>query len=228
MKISVIIPAHNEELYIANTLQAVCGQDYSDFEVIVVDNVSTDKTAQVAAKFPVTILHENRKGTQWALECGRNVAKGEIIARLDADCLPDRDWLTKGARLFSNPRVMAVSGPYDYYDGSQVFRYFFLFVQKIIYYSVNILCRILHIGGLLVGGNSFMRASGLHTINGFDTSIQFYGDDTDVAKRMSRIGRVIFNNSLILKSSARRLASQGIIKTLFIYVISFCNVIIKG
>src|SRR6266851_3119714 len=102
MKVSVIIPAHNEEDYIAATLKAVCAQDYPDFEVILINNAGTDRTAEIARQFPVTIINEQRKGTMWACERGQQEAQGEIIVRMDADCLPDKDWLKKGAAFFTD------------------------------------------------------------------------------------------------------------------------------
>lgn len=225
VKISVIIPARNEEQYLEKTLQAVFSQNYPDFEVIVVDNASTDRTAQVAAKFPVILLQENRQGTQWALECGRQKAGGEIIARLDADCLPGPDWLAKGAAFFRDPKVVAASGPYYYYDAPFFLRVISFWLQRYVYVGMNFLVRFFHLGGVIIGGNSFMRAAALQKINGFDTRIIFYGDDADLAKRIARVGKVIFTGSLTLDSSARRLAQHGPLRILLLYTLHFFKVL---
>src|ERR1035437_2340280 len=132
MKVSVIIPAHNEEAYIGAVIKKVLALDYPDFEVIFVDNASTDKTAEIARGFGVKVLTETRKGTGWARECGRLEAKGEIIANLDADCLPDPDWIKKGVKLFSNEKIYAVNGPYDYYDSNKFLRTFQNYFQAYI------------------------------------------------------------------------------------------------
>lgn len=231
MKISVIIPAHNEAKIIAKTLRAIGQQDYSDYEIILVDNNSTDETAAVAASFPgIEVLSEKRKGTMWACECGRQAAKGEIIARLDADCLPEPDWLSRGAAYFANPKVAAVSGPYDYYDAAWLPRFSSLFIQKTVYVLVNNLLRLIGRGGITLGGNTFIRASILSQMGGFNTAITFYGDDTDTAKRAARYGRVIFSPRLTMATLApgaeRHGDDQGLKKVL-IYLVHFFRVIMQ-
>src|ERR1035437_9351910 len=140
MKISVIIPAYNEEKYLSKTLEAILTQDYTDFEVIVVDNASTDRTSDIAKSFSkVKVLFEGNKGTMWACERGRKQAIGEIIVRMDADCLPEKDWLSKGAAFFKDDKTVGVSGPYDYYDAEKIFRYFSIHFQRIIYRLANVL-----------------------------------------------------------------------------------------
>jgi glycosyltransferase involved in cell wall biosynthesis len=221
MKVSIIIPAYNEESCIKESLQSILKQNYSDFEVIVVDNNSTDKTSEIAKSMGVKVLFEKRKGTQWARECGRSVATGEIIANLDADCLPDPDWLERGVKHFSNKKVVAVGGPYDYYDARWSFRIFSMLFQKYIYRLFNFLMQKLHSGAVLIGGNVFLRSETLVKVGGYNTSILFYGDDTDTAKRMSKEGTVIFDTKMIVKTSARRLKSQGFFKISVIYIYHF-------
>src|ERR1035437_5008129 len=131
MKISVIIPAYNEEKYLNKTLEAILAQDYPDFEVIVVDNASTEKTAEIAKSFTnIKVVYESRGGTMLACESGLQEAKGEIIVRMDADCVPHTDWLSKGDTHFLDKKVVAVSGPYDYFDAGDFSRYSSIYFQK--------------------------------------------------------------------------------------------------
>lgn len=225
MKISVIIPAYNEEKNIADTLDAVLASDYPNFEVIVVDNASKDKTSEIASKRNVTVIREERKGTMWACEAGRQKAVGDLIVRLDADCLPEKDWLSRGARRFADKKVSVVSGPYDYFDGPAVFRYVALDLEKYVYVPINLFLSFFRLGGITLGGNTFMRATALEKVGGFNTSITFYGDDTDVAKRLSTVGKVIFDGSLVMKTSARRFKAEGTLKITFKYIYHFFKVI---
>ncbi len=220
MKVSVIIPALNEEKNIGKTLDAILSSDYPNFEVIVSDNGSTDKTSEVAKVKGVKVVREERKGTLWAREAGRKISSGKILAFLDADCLPENDWLSRGAKHFSDHKVIAVTGPYDYYDGPVFFRWFSLASQKYIYRPFNTLLRAFK-RGMLIEGNTFIRASTLEAIGGFDTSITFYGDGTDTAKRLAPHGKIIFDNSLTLKTSARRFKSEGAIKIVWLYIFFF-------
>jgi glycosyltransferase involved in cell wall biosynthesis len=229
MKISVIIPAYNEEKYLSKTLEAILAQDYLDFEVIVVDNASTDKTAEIARLFPkVKVVSESRKGTMWACERGRKEATGEIIVRMDADCLPEKDWLAKGSAFFKDDKVVGVSGPYDYYDAEKLFRYFSVHFQKILYSLANILVRAMKNGGVMIGGNSFMRANTLANAGGFNTSFIFYGDDTDTAIRLSRHGRIVFNSTLVMKTSSRRFKKEGATSLTARYIFHFFKVIFSS
>ncbi|MEI6042555.1 MAG: glycosyltransferase family 2 protein [bacterium] len=228
MKISIIIPAHNEEASIEAVVKAALKQDYPDFEIIVVDNCSTDRTAEIVKNMGVKVVSETRKGTQWAREKGRTEANGDIIANLDADCLSDSNWLQKGVKHFSSKKVVAVTGPYDYYDGDKFFRKFSLVFQKCAYTISNYILQKIHKGAVTIGGNVFLRANILEKIGGYNTNILFYGDDTDTAKRMAKEGTIIFDRNLIMKTSARRLKSQGSIKTSVIYIYHFFKVIFRA
>lgn len=228
-KVSIIIPARNEEKYIAATLEAVTRLSYPHFKIIVVDNNSTDRTSEIARTFPnVIVLREERKGTQFARECGRKQATGEIIANIDADCLPETDWLIKGVRFFESANTVAVSGPYDYFDGSPFFRSTTLLFQKILYVTGNSICRIFRLGGIVIGGNCLFRASALEKMGGYNTAITFYGDDTDSAKRISRFGKVIFTDRVRMKTSARRFQNQGIFKIVGTYFYYFFKTIFSS
>ena len=227
MKISIVIPAHNEEASLPETLRAALAQDHPDYEVIVVDNASTDRTYEVASGFPIIVVRESRKGLLWARECGRLEAKGEIIANMDADCLPEKDWLSRGSKHFSDEKVSAVTGPYDYYDADPIFRGISLFMQKYVYRPVNIVFQLpaVRAGAILIGGNNLIRKSAIEKAGGYNTDLAFYGEDTDTAKRVSAHGTVIFDNRLTMKTSARRFKSEGVLNITGKYIYHFFKTI---
>lgn len=227
MKVSIVIPAYNEESNIAKTISCALSQNYSDFEVIVVDNNSKDNTSSIAKSMGVKVILEKRQGVQWARECGRREASGLIIANLDADCLPDIDWLSNGVRYFDNKNVVLVTGPYDYYESTKFFRFFSLFFQRNIYSFFNYILQKLNKGAVAIGGNILIRKEVLDSIGGYNTDIVFYGDDTDTAKRMSKKGIVVFDRKLIVKTSNRRLKSEGSIKISVVYIYHFFRIIFK-
>jgi glycosyltransferase involved in cell wall biosynthesis len=230
MKISVIIPALNEESNIRGVLEALFAQTYKDKEIIVIDNGSSDDTANIARTFAnVKLVREDNKGTLWACERGRKEAGGEILARIDADCRPDPNWLEAAAAHFSsNMNVVALSGPYDYYDGPKYFRYISLVTQKIIYTPITRFLQLFKFGGTMNGGNSFFRSAALEKIGGFDTKFTFYGDETDTAKRLAKNGRIVFDPKLVMKTSARRFKNQGMLKTVALYWYYFFKGILLG
>ena len=221
MKVSIVIPAHNEERIIAATVENAKKIRYPDYEIVVVNNASSDNTASAARATGVKVVDEPRKGLLFAREAGRRAASGEIIANLDADCLPDPEWLARAIPLFKNPKVVGVSGGYDYRDAPPLVRYFFLFIQRFIFVPGNALFNVFGVGGILCGGNNLLRASALEAIGGYDTSILFYGEDADTAKRISKVGKIMYTDKLTIPSSGRRFRAQGSFKTIGKYTVMF-------
>ncbi len=223
MKASIIIPAYNEEERIADVITSALMQNYPSFEIIVVNNHSTDRTKEIAVTFPVTVIDEQRKGLLYAREAGRKQSSGEIIANLDADCLPEKDWLFSGAAHFADEKVIAVSGPYLYHDLGLFAQKFFLLTFQYISRPMNTIMQLPFIkrGGVLVGGNTFIRASVLEKTNGYEQSDDFYGEDTNTAKRISPHGRINFDADLIMKTSGRRFNSEGFMALSRRYFIAF-------
>jgi len=108
--VSVVIPAHNERRVIAKTLAVLRDLDEPPLEVIVVDDGSTDGTADVARRFGVTVLQQPRRGKATALNHGIGRARGEIVVVLDADTLIAPEFLAAVLPHFDNPSVGAVAG----------------------------------------------------------------------------------------------------------------------
>ena len=227
MKVSVVIPAHNEERYIGRTLAAVKAQSYPDIEIIVVDNDSTDRTAEIVRAIPgVRLVQETRRGVQFAREAGRHVATGDIIVNLDADCRPEPDWISRAVAHFADPRVVGLSGPYQHYDASVPFRLASFLTQNVFFFCVsNIANALFHHGVIAMGGNLFARASALRTIGGYDTTIKFHGDDIDTSNRLAAIGSFRYCNDIAVGSSARRYQTLGYFKVQWRYLINYVWVV---
>lgn len=116
MKLSLVIPVYNEERYIKNCLISAVTQTRQADEIIIVDNNSTDKTIKIAKQFPVRIVQEKKQGMIQARNRGFDEAKGEIIARCDADVkLPPR-WIERIREDFTKNNIDALTGPFVFYD----------------------------------------------------------------------------------------------------------------
>ena len=222
-KISVVIPAYNEALVIGSTIEAILRQTHPNFEIIVVNNASSDNTADVVSRFPVRLVHETQKGLLFARDRGRKEATGDIVANIDADCLPDINWMTNAVKHFEDARIVAVSGPYNYHDGHPFFKHTSFFIQSYIYRAVAYILQLSFIkgGAVQIGGNNMIRADVLREMGGYNTNLLFYGEDTDTAKRVSKYGYIVFSPKIYMKTSARRFKDEGTIKMTAKYLFHF-------
>lgn len=116
MKISLVIPAYNEEKFIKKCLESVNNQTLKPNEAILVNNNCSDKTIDIAKKYKIRIINEKKQGISYARNRGFNEAKYEIIARCDADCILPKNWIEQIAANFKNGNIDALVGPLYYYD----------------------------------------------------------------------------------------------------------------
>ena len=118
LRVSLVIPAFNEEDHLGACLDAIAAQSVSPFEVIVVDNNSSDATAAIAASYPfVRVIREMHQGLVFARDAGFDAARGDIIGRIDADTHLPVDWIATVQRLFAAKAAPhALSGSVGYYD----------------------------------------------------------------------------------------------------------------
>lgn len=215
MRLSIVIPAYNEEAYLTDCLDAVMAEASAygaDAEVIVVDNASTDNTYAIAAKYPrVKVVQEMNKGLLFARQAGYLAATGDLIANIDADTIMPEGWIGKVMLAFKkNPRLVALSGPYYYYDlplwqNACVHLFYFLgFINHLVMQFI------FHKGAMLQGGNFVLKRWALKQVGGFNLDLDFYGEDTDMAIRMQKMGWVRFSFGLRMPSSGRRLKGEGV------------------
>ncbi len=229
MKFSLVIPCYNEEKALPFLLESLKQLDYpsEEFEIIIVDNNCTDQTVSVAQKWGVNkIVKEEHQGLTWARQRGFLAAKGDIVACLDADCRVPADWLKKAEKYLQKTNVVAVSGPYDYFDASYFFRQLSLLFQSVFY---PIIPKILHFifrkpAAIIIGGNCFIKKTVLEKIGGFDTSIKFWGEDVITAMRLTKEGKVIFSPQLKIYSSSRRFKKEGSFKTSLRYFLNYLSI----
>ena len=220
-KISLIIPAYNEEKYIGQALDHALASGRGRFyEIIVVNNASTDGTKKVAEqRNGVRVVDEQKKGLTMARQRGYMEATGDILAYIDADTKMSLDWYDTVIKEFSkNENLACLSGPYVYYDIPKAQK---LFVKT--YWYVLGMPMYFLVGYMATGGNFAIRKNVVDKMHGFDTSIAFYGEDTNIARRASKFGKVKFTPNLTMHTSGRRLSGQGIVTTARLYTTNFLS-----
>ena len=218
--ISVVIPAYNEEAELPECLAAIrfaAKRCFHPIEIIVVDNASTDGTLKYAEWEGAIVVTESRKGISFARQAGFEVSKGDIICCIDADTRMPLQWFRCLLRHFEEG-VSAVSGPSFFYDlplrhraVAHVFN-----LNAYLVYRIN--------GTMLQGGNFAVRRDTLECAGGFNTSIDFYGEDTDLARRVARLGKICWAWDMSMPSSGRRMRAEGIIKTGITYAMNYVSV----
>ncbi len=203
MKVSVVIPAYNEEDFIGNCLNSLKKQSEPPDEIIVVNNNSTDKTNSIAASYNVRIIHKNKPGMIPARNAGYDEAKYDIIARTDADSILPPDWVKKIKLDFEQADIDGLSGPIVFYDlpmkttlWANLFLDFMRFAQKG--------------GNTLIGPNMAFTKKVWKKIR---TSVCMDGsavhEDVDIGMHiLTAQGKINIDKTLIVQASGRRIINH--------------------
>src|SRR5438093_223814 len=179
-RISVVVCSYNGARTIRDCLEALERITYPDFEVIVVDDGSTDATAAIAARYDCRLIQTENRGLASARNTGLEAATGEIVAYTDDDAYPDPDWLTYLASTFLTTTHAGVGGPNLAPPGDGAIADC---VANAPGGPVHVLLsdrEAEHIPGC----NMAFRTACLRTIGGFDPQFRIAGDDVDVCWRL--------------------------------------------
>lgn len=183
-RVSVVVCAFNAQTTIAQCLDGLRDVEYSNFEVIVVNDGSTDATGTIAARYPVRLITTPNRGLSNARNTGLEAAQGEIVAYLDSDAFPDPNWLQYLAAAFRDSTFAGVGGPNlappklgriaECFDNAPGGPAHVLLSDR----------EAEHIPGC----NMAFRRESLVAIGGFDPSLRVAGDDVDVCWRLQARG----------------------------------------
>lgn len=227
----VIIPAHNEERSIAATLQRLTEQTDTAFTLVVVDNASTDATADVVGRYAdrldLHLLHEPVKGTGAAADTGMRyaIANGAtLLARTDADCLPSTEWIAALRRALAGGLRM-VSGPLRPRTDEFRLRWWERRLLPAVVWLAATFGRFRpgnrdasYIGPyvMMPGCNVAITAELYEASGGFPrTRIEQVHEDRALVNRVRRLTRDYgLRNDMVVNGSVRRLRAYGLIGTL--------------
>ncbi len=184
-RISVVVCAHNAQSTLHDCLRGATRLDYPDYEVIVIDDGSTDRTAAIAGRFEgVRLIRTANQGLSKARNTGIEAATGEIVAFTDADARPDPHWLTYLAGTLADGRYAGVGGPNLAPPGDGP-------VADCVATAPGGPVHVLlsddeaeHIPGC----NMAFRRTALEEIDGFDPRFRVAGDDVDLCWRIQERG----------------------------------------
>ncbi len=203
MKISVVIPAHNEEKYLPACLKSLNTQTVAPDEIVVVDNNCTDKTAMTAKQFGARIVREQKKGLTFARNKGFDTARYDIIARCDADTVVPPDWIERIKKRFEDGRIAALSGLGMFYD---------LYPKTTWFFSVYHVWLKHVLGGHegLIGPNMALRKTVWHAVRkDVCTDDTLVHEDVDLSIHiLQQKGQIAVDRNLTVRVSGRRIRNH--------------------
>jgi len=209
--ISVVVPVYNEERSLPACLDSLRGQKCSfPFEIIVVDNASTDHSADIARQAGVRLVSEPRKGVGLARRAGFAAAQANIVASTDADCIVPVDWLARIQQAFlEQPSLIAIGGYALYHDAPPYLHFLARISNRL---------DLIHLVGKvarwqpLSTQNLAVRKGAYEQAGGFDPTITspLGLDDVDLTLRLSAIGPIHVVPDLIVLASARRFHQEPV------------------
>lgn len=201
-KVSVIIPAYNEAAYLRICLDALAHQTQKPLEIIVVDNNSSDGTAKIARSYKgVRVINETKQGIVYARSRGFDAAKGEVIARLDAESKPNPDWIEHIGKVFKDKNIAAITGPFYYYDMPLA-----KFGERGEWALRNAVKAMIHNFQYLSGANMALRRSVWEEIRHGLCELDNFHEDVDIALHLTDHGyKISYDEDLVVGTSARRI-----------------------
>lgn len=213
--ISVVIPARNEEKFLADCLESLTNQDYGgEYEIIVADNGSTDKTVEIARNFGARVVAcSEKKGVSHARQAGADAARGALIVQADADTIYPRDFLTRIVEQFTaHPEAAAVAGRFLYRDPPSWAK-----LEYFLRYHLSRLTLFLFGRPLLISGATLaFRRRAFLSVNGYK-DITYSADQIGITGRLRKLGKILYDPNLQVLTSAR-----SVKKPFFFIVLDVC------
>ncbi len=219
--ISIIIPTLNEEKYISKLLNSIKKQSYSDYEIIISDAGSTDKTLELVADFTKKIVvSEKIKHPSHQRNEGAKIAKGKYLLFLDADSVIPNNFILNSINEFKK-RDLDCGGFYLKFDSKKI-------IYKFYNLTYNFFCSVFQYFKPLCVGAAIISSKECHDkVNGFDETI-LIGEDHDYANRIRKISKFRMIRSNYFYFSPRRWQKEGHILTIYKLIKMSLYIIFKG
>ncbi len=186
-KISVVVCSYNGSRTIRECCEGLTLLQYPNYEVVVVNDGSTDKTPEIVREYGFRMISTENRGLSSARNTGMEAATGEIIAYIDDDASPDPHWLQYLAAAFMNSSFAAIGGPNIAPPDKGI-------VADCVANAPGGPCHVLlsdRMAEHIPGCNMAFRKKDLQAVGGFDPQYRSAGDDVDVCWRIQQSGRVI-------------------------------------
>jgi glycosyltransferase involved in cell wall biosynthesis len=206
--LTIVVPTYNEEENIGNCLRALNNQTAARerYEILVVDGGSKDKTWDLARKYGADkVLMQKGKGIAGAKNTAAEVARGKILASMDADVIAPRDWIDTILKHFSNDNVVGLAGVSSSIEQD--------FMSRLGLDSLAVFAKFCALVGrpLLAGQGSAVRLDVLRRIGGFRAEYNIV-HDVEIGWRAKKYGKIAFDSKWRVYTSSRRIKKMGFVK----------------
>ncbi|MBI2079560.1 glycosyltransferase [Candidatus Micrarchaeota archaeon] len=209
MDVSIIVPAYNEEKYIEKTLKAIENQKtHLRYEIIVSDGLSKDKTLKIARKYTDLIVTSKKRGIWAGRNAGGLKAKGRLLVFIDADTVVPQNYLDIAYAVMQDRKISGLSCAFRFDRASRILRIIETLSNKYLLLKGK-----LGIGELL-GFNCVMRKNDFLRVGGFPNKPL---EDGAMARKLHKLGRVIYLPEPQVITSSRRMLKNGTIKSIEYY-----------
>ena len=214
--VSVVIPALDEEKYIGRVIKCLKDQDYPQdkIEIIVVDNGSVDKTAEVSEKLGAKVLKLKQRGVSLARQKGSEIAKGDIISGVDADVVLPKNWITEMVSVLSDNEVVGVTGIIRAHSKSLWIQFLYI-ISFEFYFLVSFVTRHVYFSGMNFG----VKRDAFFKSGGFNIDLKA-GEDLDLSLKVAKFGKLLFSRKVVVYSSTRRM-KEGAFTSFWRYIVTF-------
>ena len=194
IKISVVVPFLNSEDTLNQCLEALISQNLKPFEILMVDNGSTDRSKEIVKKFIdrgagcIKYYLEKKRGPACARNKGIHESVGNIIAFTDSDCVPDSNWLKNLIIEFKDKQIAAIAGVVESYKTETLYDKFHAMFTLQGFEKFQTFSKFNLVSGGFPTANLIIRKDILSKLEGFDESINFFGEDYDLCARLYNLG----------------------------------------
>lgn len=222
-RVSVIIPMYNAANYIDRCLSSISKQTIKNFEIILVDDCSTDDTVQRVRNHPFDVIQLKERLTPGGVRnYGARYASGDILVFLDADVILKPDSIENIIYLLSEPGIDAISAIYT--EDTPEISFFSQLQNLILVYRFSKLCEATV---LTISSFCAIKKNAFETVDGYNEKMRYY-EDVEIGHRLTRKGfRCKFNRSLAV-THLKYYNHLDLLREYFRKAVAMSNYVING